>query len=202
MGITATLRCPCDGRFCQPAAQYDAPPNGETRFDLGTQVYHRAYEKCAVCAHWFGRHDLDLSVLYDHAYVDSTYGGTDGMRRRFEKIMALPPERSDNRQRVARVLAFARGRGLGTGARLLDVGAGLGVFPAAMAEVGWDVTALEPDIRTVDHLTRVAGVRARAADLLTLDPARDGGFAVISLNKVLEHVEDPGTLLVAAAALL
>jgi len=202
MSIVPTLRCPCRGQFCAEVASYDAPPAGETPFDLGGQVYRRAYDRCAVCDHWFGRHDLDLTTLYDRAYVDTPYGGPDGMRRRFEKIMSLPAQQSDNRQRVHRINTFARERGGTSGGRLLDVGAGLGVFPAAMAAAGWDVTALEPDVRTVAHLIDVAGVKARAADLLTLDPSVVGVFDVITFNKVLEHVEDPVALLGAASRLL
>ena len=58
--------------------------------------------------------------------------------------MSLPPEQSDNVARVARVVGEA-----GTAARLLDVGSGLGVFPARMKEAGWQVTALDPDPRAV-----------------------------------------------------
>jgi SAM-dependent methyltransferase len=195
--LQATLRCPCAARFLEPAFEYDAPPAGETSFDLGEVPYRRAYDRCTICAHWFGRHDLDLSRLYSHEYAASTYGGAEGMRRRFEKIMALPAEQSDNRQRVARILQFAGARPLRAAAKpqLLDVGAGLGVFPAAMAEAGWDATALEPDEHTVTHLREVARVTAFAANLLDLDPATFGRFDVVTFNKVLEHVEDPVALL-------
>lgn len=204
MSFAPTIRCGCDGRFVEPVAEYSAPPAGETRFDLGRQPYQRAYDRCVVCTHWFGRHALDLSALYDRSYVDSTYGGPEGMRRKFEQIMALPPERSDNRQRVARVRAFAAAQRIDESRRprLLDVGAGLGVFPAAMAAAGWDVTALEPDPRTVEHLRAVVGVPALAEDLLALDASSTGAFDAISFNKVLEHVEDPVALLLSARALL
>jgi SAM-dependent methyltransferase len=198
MTIAPTLQCGCAGRFLEPAFAYDAPPDGETRFDLGAQPYRRCYDRCSVCAHWFGRHELDLSELYGRAYVEATYGGRDGMRARFERIMALPAERSDNRQRVDRVLGFAAGRrrhAAGTRPRLLDVGAGIGVFPAAMTAAGWQVTALEPDARTVVHLREVAGVTAAADDLLELVPDSFGRFDAVTLNKVLEHVEDPIALL-------
>lgn len=203
MTLQATLRCPCRGAFAERAFVYDSPPPGETRFDLGAQAYLRRYDRCRICEHWFGSHELDLSGLYARGYVEATYGGSEGMRARFEKIMALPPERSDNRQRVARVLRFAASRaGLQSPPRLLDVGAGLGVFPAAMKESGWQVTALEPDARTVAHLRDVVGVTAAAADLLELAPSTFGRFDAVSFNKVLEHVEDPIALLHAAAAFI
>jgi SAM-dependent methyltransferase len=198
--IAPTLHCPCEGRYRAPAFAYDSPPEGETRFDLGG-AYARSYESCAVCGHWFGRHALDLSKLYARDYVDATYGGKQGMRERLERISALPPERSDNSGRVARIQAFAAAHLAGGQRRLLDVGAGIGVFPAAMKQLGWDVTALEPDARTAAHLREVVGVRADTRELTALDPAA-GMFEAITFNKVLEHVEDPVRLLAAAPGLL
>jgi 2-polyprenyl-3-methyl-5-hydroxy-6-metoxy-1,4-benzoquinol methylase len=187
-----------------PAFQYTEPPDGETRFDWGEQPYRRRYDRCALCGHWFGRHALDLSRLYAGDYVEKTYGGVTGMQQRFARIMALPPEQSDNRQRVARVCAFARSRGIAEQPqpRLLDVGAGLGVFPAAMAETGWQVMALEQDVRAVAHLQTLPGVVALAEDLLVLDAATVGLFEAITFNKVLEHLEDPVAWLNAARRLL
>lgn len=204
MSFAPTLRCPCEGRHLAPAFQYDAPPDGETRFDLGGQPYRRGYDRCMLCEHWFGRHAIDLERLYARDYVDVTYGGIDGMRRRFEQVLALSPERSDNRQRVDRVRAYAVLRGIDERRmpRLLDVGAGLGVFPAVMASAGWSVTGLEPDERTVRHLQRVAGVHAIVGDLRDLVPAVVGQFEIVTFNKVLEHVEDPVGLLVRAGPLV
>jgi SAM-dependent methyltransferase len=125
------------------------------------------------------------------------------MKSRFEKIIALPRDRSDNSARVERVLGFARGRGRGLGhPALLDVGAGLGVFPHAMRAAGWSVTALEPDPRTVAHLKDVVGVEALADDLVTFAGSTSTRFQAVSFNKVLEHVEDPVSLLAAARPLL
>ena len=204
MTIRPTIACPCDGRFLQAAAEYHAPPAGETPFDFGGQAYARGYDRCGVCDHWFGRHALDLSTLYDRSYVDSTYGGAAGMQRRFEHIMRLDPAKSDNRQRATRVRGFATSHGIDEGARprLLDVGAGLGVFPAAMREAGWEVTAIEPDARTVVHLRDVVGVRAIAVDAREFCGTTSERFEVVSLNKVLEHVENPLSLLAAVGGLL
>jgi SAM-dependent methyltransferase len=200
-GPCPTIECPCDGTHCAAAFSYEAPPAGEIRFDVGT-AYRRCYRRCGVCGHWFSRHAMDLSALYGGAYVDATYG--EGMRAAYDRIMALPTERSDNAGRVACVLAFA-GRRFGAGRRrprLLDVGSGLAVFPARMREAGWACTALDPDARAAGHAGDVAGVTAVTGDFLTLDAAALGRFDVVSLNKVLEHVEAPVALLRRAAALL
>ncbi len=203
MTLQATLQCPCRGAFLQPAFGYDAPPQLETRFDLRDQAYSRGYDRCTICDHWFGRHDLDLARLYSADYVNATYGNADGLRQRFEKIMALPSEHSDNRQRVARLRAFAHAHGIDETERptLLDVGAGLGVFPAVMREGGWVVSALEMDRRMVEHLITAVGIEARAEDLLA-QPVDKPRYDAITFNKVLEHVEDPLPMVVHAARLL
>jgi hypothetical protein len=111
--------------------RYTAPPEGETPFAL--EPYDRSLLRCATCGHMVST--VALADLYGGAYMDATYSG-DRLERSYERIMALPPERSDNVARVERVVAAA-----GSTGRVLDVGAGLGVFPARMREAGWDVTA-------------------------------------------------------------
>lgn len=192
--IRPTLQCPCDRRFDEPAFQYDAPPAGETRFDLGTQVYCRAYSRCGLCSHWYSDHKMDLANLYGGAYVESTYG--DRMRETFDRILALPAEKSDNAGRVTRILAFAATFfPPGKEPMLLDVGSGLGVFPYRMKEAGWSCTALDPDPRAAAHANDVVGVQAVTGDFMTIGTDRLGTFDVITFNKVLEHVENPVAML-------
>ncbi|MDA0266993.1 MAG: class I SAM-dependent methyltransferase [Cyanobacteria bacterium] len=202
--VKPTLHCPCEGRYLERTFEYDAPPAGETAFDLGGQVYSRAYDRCGLCDHWFGHHTLDLSGLYTKDYVDATYGGMKGMAERLDKILALPPERSDNAGRVSYIQTFVENHLPGScdQRRLLDVGAGIGVFPAAMKALGWQVMGVEPDPRTAKHLQEHVGIQALSVDLLTLFPEQIGLFDVITFNKVLEHVEDPVTLLSHARCLL
>ena len=192
--IRPTLHCPCDRRFDEPAFTYDTPPAGETRFDLGVQTYCRSYSRCGLCGHWYSEHKMDLANLYGGAYVESTYGTR--MRQTFERILALPPEQSDNAGRVARLLAFtASFFPVGKKPTLLDVGSGLGVFPYRMKAAGWSCTALDPDPRAAAHAKDVVGVQAVTGDFMTIGPDRLGRFDVVTFNKVLEHVEDPVAML-------
>ena len=96
--------CGC-GRL-ETAFRYDRPPAGETAFPLGPgERYEREYRRCAACGHFLAVHELDLGRLYEGEYMDSTYAG-DRLRESFERIMGLPPERSDNTQRVERIERF------------------------------------------------------------------------------------------------
>jgi SAM-dependent methyltransferase len=184
------------------AFTYDAPPAGETKFAFPGD-YARRYDRCDTCGHWFSRHAIDLAGLYGGGYVDATYGAT--MRATYDRIMALPPEKSDNTGRVTSIRRFAATHGVAAdrSPRLLDIGAGLAVFPARMkAETGWDCTALDPDPRMAAHAREVAGVAAVTGDFLTLSGEALGRFDVITFNKVLEHVEDPVAMLARCHELL
>jgi SAM-dependent methyltransferase len=200
-GPLPTLDCPCEGAHLALAFSYDAPPEGETRFDFGPH-YARSYQECRICGHWFAHHDLDLSTLYSGEYMDAKYG--ERLRATYDRIMALPPGNSDNVARVARIQAFGK-RHLNVGSRqprLLDIGSGLAVFPARMREAGWDCTAVDPDAAAVEHAQSVAKVKAIKGDFRFLDTSALGLFDLITFNKVLEHIEAPSALLPTAARLL
>ncbi len=188
-----TLQCPCAGKFLERVFEYDAPPPGETPFDLNDR-YRRSYLRCRVCGHWFSDNPMNLTGIYGGAYVDSTYGQR--MRQAFDRIVALPPERSDNAGRVARIIEFSASRfPQAKTPRLLDVGAGLSVFAHAMKQAGWQCTSLDPDPRAAAHAREVVGVDAVTADFMTVEPDRLGRYDVVTFNKVLEHVKDPVAML-------
>lgn len=167
--------------------RFKAPPPGETRFPLRA-AYDRELLRCTTCGHVVGRTDMDLGGLYDGAYMDATYAG-DALARAYDRIMALPEARSDNGGRVARVVAA-----LGASGTVLDVGAGLGVFPARMRDAGWTVTALDPDARAAAHLAGL-GIAVLHTDFQTAPAHRLGRHDLVTFNKVLEHVEDPVAML-------
>jgi len=190
------LRCPCGGQFLAEAWRYERPPTVETRFSFSGEGYERIVERCAACGHFVSRHPFGTE-LYRSEYVDATYG--DRLAAEFERIMALPDERSDNAGRVARIVEFAHGR-LPDEARVLDVGSGLCVFLARLQRHGFRCTALDPDARAAEHARTVVGVEAVCADFLEADGL--GEFELVTLNKVLEHVADPVAMLTCAGGVL
>lgn len=192
--------CMCGADEREVVHVYDAPPPGEVRFELHGS-YRRELRRCVHDGHVVSAHAMDMSGLYSGTYVDATYGA-DGMRRTFERVLALPADRSDNAGRVARLVAFAEEHLEGSTPALLDVGSGTGVFPNRMQAAGWNVTASDPDARAVKHLTHVAGVEAVLADFLVADSSTLGTHDVVTFNKVLEHVVDPVAMLARARPLL
>lgn len=193
------LHCMCGGDRFTTAHMYFEPPNGEVAL-AGTApaTYRRELFRCSLCGHFVSVHQMDGGAFYEGAYVDATYGGRDGIRRHFERIVALPPGESDNAGRVRRVDAFARSRMRTSGAAptVLDVGAGLCVFLHGMKAAGWRGTALDPDPRAAEHARVHVGVEAVAADFLTAVDL--GRYDLVTFNKVLEHVKDPIAMLAKA----
>jgi len=207
MTLRPSINCPCAAERIANVLSYSAPPIGETDFGFEEDKYSRSFDKCITCGHFFGRHNLPVSRIYEAEYVDSTYGDASGMVERLNKIMSLPPTQSDNAFRVRRIRewAFSERRVESTQTRpmrLLDVGAGIGVFPAAMKKEGWEVVAIEPDPRTVDMLRSVVRIQSFQEDFLDLDESQIGTFDAITFNKVLEHVEEPFKLLSHASGFL
>lgn len=181
---------PCE--YCRSSQyrrikSYDAPPDGETRFAAFSKGYSRTLWQCGGCNHVLNETPVDPDTLYSTDYLDATYGNK--FLATYERIMALPPEKSDNYQRVERIIEFFshhRGRSTGT---LLDIGSGLGVFGSVMRERGWQITAVDPDERAVRHTREVVGANAIHGHFMAI-PARER-FDLVTMNKVLEHVRDP-----------
>lgn len=203
---SAEIVCPVTGASdWEHLASFSAPPPVET--DFGLAPYHRELWRSRSTGHVVNRHAMDLSALYEGDYWARTYGDDAAVRCVFDRIMGLPPDRSDNRGRVAFVDGYCRaharwamGAVEAAGRALLDVGSGLAVFPAAMREAGWRAAALDPDPRAARHAETVAGVEGIVADFMTEDLSRR--FPLVSFNKVLEHVPDPVAMLARAARVL
>jgi len=151
----------CGSRRHDLLAEFTAPPPGET--DFGIADYRRRLWQCAGCGHIINRYGFDLTQdLYRGSYSEQTYG---------------------DRRRATFAFIVAAGR---TPTTLLDIGSGLGVFPAAMAAAGWRCTALDPDPAACAMIEELAGVDTVCHDFMTLAPARR--YDLVSFNKVLEHV--------------
>jgi SAM-dependent methyltransferase len=196
--------CLCGWNRYHKVFTYHAPPPGETRFSFGSgETYYREVLRCEVCHHFVSLYHQGFEELYQDDYVSSTYGNDAEILRTFQRIMALPPDRSDNVGRVKRVVEFATGYLTEPliekrAPAVLDVGCGLGVFLARLKEAGWQGTGLDTDPRLIKHARDTVGIAAVCGDFLAA--AGVGRFDVVTFNKVLEHVTDPVAMLAKSAA--
>jgi SAM-dependent methyltransferase len=183
---------------------YDAPQDIEKNFPLAHQgTYWREMYCCKNCGHFLERFDKNQNNLYEEEYVSSTYQDLAGIKKAFNRINSLSPSKSDNIGRVKYVDKFCKNywkKGASSHLSLLDVGAGLGVFPYQMNKNGWECTAIDMDERLVEHHREAVGIKSFCGDLR--EQTSLGFYNLITFNKVLEHINNPIDVLACAGQLL
>ena len=93
------------------------------------------------------------------------------------------------KKRLIKVEKMLKKRG-----RLLDIGAGSGVFLAEAKKRGWKIKGIELDPQAIRYARRQFGISLLNDELLNLKiPSQF--FDAVHLNHVLEHVYDPVELL-------
>ena len=161
---------------------YKSKPKNETDFKIKKKDYFRGYDKCIKCGHYFSNHKYDLEKIYNKNYSNLTYGTQNKIKKTFKKIIDLPINKSDNKNRVKRVLKI-----VDNSYNCLDVGSGLGVFPYELHKKNINITALEKDKNLRNHLKHL-NLKIKDFNALTKDK-RD--FDFISFNKIIEHIQKP-----------
>ena len=139
-----------------------------------------SYVACSSCG--FRRRDpLPTAEEEDHLYLDEYY-----LDRRLEADLDHQPQLMrdiiDDRVKILTELNGAPGR-------LLDLGAGTGLFVEASRRAGWNSMGVETSaaaVRIAGTITRAPVVMGRIEDL-----SLDGSLDAVTLWDVLEHVHDP-----------
>jgi SAM-dependent methyltransferase len=85
---------------------------------------------------------------------------------------------------------------------LLDVGCASGAFLLLMQQAGWRVAGVEPSETQFGRATEALGDKANLYHCVLQEASLQGGFDLITLWDVLEHVTHPCEFLSTAAALL
>jgi SAM-dependent methyltransferase len=162
--------------------------------------YLRTIFQCQSCLAYINFHDLLDEDFYTAAYNEAITLGN--LEKRFQKIMALPKEASDNKQRVNRIISFMN-KNVSRKAQphVLDVGCGTGVFPHEMKTKGYFTACIDPDESAIAHARKTVKVdMAHHGDLF--DFTTKEKFDLITFNKVLEHLKDPVKHLIEATRYL
>ena len=190
----------CGEQLGRTLVELTAPDKYERAAGISEHDYRRRWVECGACRALCDVHlSPEAGKLEEWATNYYSREEGDDLATRHRKIMALLPERSDNRQRARRVAEFLRNwKSAPENPRVLDVGAGTGVFLAALLdEMKCDATAIEPS-ETACAFLRGLGRFEVIENLFT--PAlglRD--FDLITFNKVIEHIADPRPVLECAA---
>ena len=179
------LSCFCEYKYIHKnKITYRSKPKNETDFKIKKKNYLRGYDKCLKCNHFFANHNYDLEKLYNKNYSSLTYGSQKKIKKTFEKIINLPVTKSDNKNRVKRVLKI-----INNSYDCLDVGSGLGVFPYELHKNKFKITALEKDKNLRNHLKRL-NLKVKDFNLLLKNKRK---FDFVSFNKIIEHIQKPET---------
>ena len=78
---------------------YDKKPSGETNFNIDKKKYYREFFECKDCGHMFADMKINTSNFYKGSYTQYTYGNN--ILEKFQKIINLPLDKSDNEINVA-----------------------------------------------------------------------------------------------------
>ncbi len=200
----------CGGEAGPELLRIETPDRFERHVGVSAEGYLRRWVECSGCgvaANIIGDDVLErLEDLNRSGYYEVDLQGAN-IGDKYRKVMSLPPEESDNAGRVSRILSFLETWGSrdAVARRVIDIGAGTGVFLSLFLREGspagaWSALAVEPDPIAAAHLRSLGAFDVEES---TYAPdRRRGGFDLVTLNKVVEHVADPVAFLSGVATAL
>jgi 2-polyprenyl-3-methyl-5-hydroxy-6-metoxy-1,4-benzoquinol methylase len=114
----------------------------------------------------------------------------------FKKIIKLDPKKSDNFYRIKRIKNFILKKKLILKRiELLDIGSGTGIFPYLIKKFIKTSTCFEDSSHCSKYLSKYLNLQVISKrQYFKLNSNKK--FDLITINKVLEHVEDPVNLLI------
>jgi SAM-dependent methyltransferase len=190
------FRCAlCAGQDAHELLRINQPDRFEQSIGIGPHGYTRCWVECEQCGGATNvlpeESTLRLAALRA-AYYEVDFMGSD-INEKYRRVMVMPAGQSDNAGRVARVTDFVRRWfGANTRPRVMDIGAGTGVFLSRLLDQTagvWECFGVEPDPRAASHLRQLD--KFRVVEDLYRGQAELNGFNLVTLNKVLEHIEKP-----------
>lgn len=198
------LRCfLCESKNFIPVLEVFEPDRFERAAGIPSEGYKRSWMECSTCGllvNVFERRDI--SYLYEKDYY-STKTEKESVEEKFKRILSLPDEKSDNHFRVEKLYEYVKhfhrvyGHVIGAkkNVKILDVGAGTGVFLYRLLEKAsaWEAAAIEPNELACIHLRGLG--KFRVIEDYFPSKGITEKFDVVTLNKVLEHISDPTAFL-------
>lgn len=191
------FRCAlCTGQDAHELLQIDQPDRFEQSIGVRSQGYVRSWVECDQCGGATNvlpeESALRLTALRA-AYYEVDFMGSD-ICEKYRRVMTMPANESDNAGRVDRVTDFVhRWSGVvPVRPKVMDIGAGTGVFLSRLVDQTagkWQYLGIEPDPRAAEHLRQLE--KFTVIEGMYLGQPELRGFNLVTLNKVLEHIEEP-----------
>ena len=186
----------------EPVLEINKPDRFEAFIGVDEKSFKRTWHRCSSCAvlqavHYNGM-DEKLAQISDKYYSIDFGSLTSGSR--FERIQKIPDEKSDNYHRVRRIGDFYRNWiqsfEKSSTPSILDIGGGMGVFLCKYLEVNPDFTGvmIEPDRESTTHIDSSFPFEFHNR-LFSGQEEYQRDFDIVTLNKVVEHIEKPHQLL-------
>lgn len=180
--------------------KYKKKPKVEKKYKFfENNKYFRYYMECLICSHWSSNFKFDTTKFYEGEYNNISY---QNYEKTFNKIIKLKNCLSDNYFRLNRIKKFLLNKNI-TKPKILDVGSGLGVFPYSMVKKGLECDVLDPDQNMINHMKKKIKQKKNkffCSNFLFFKTTKK--YDLITLNKVLEHINDPRRFLLKAVKLL
>jgi len=198
------IECPlCGPTAGETVLEINRPDRFERAARISEKDYQREWIACAGCGLLIDCYDRkDISYLYDDQYYSAEIE-KESVSERFSRILALPPENSDNHYRVKRILSYLADFYSTYGnvipvdlnKRILDIGSGTGIFLYRFLEnvPDWNASAVEPNHYACEHLRALE--KFKVIENYFSKSVVEESQELITLNKVLEHIQDPVELL-------
>ena len=184
----------CNSTEFEHILNIDKKPPLETDYKIPAEKYNRNIVKCKNCGAYLNQHNLLDEAFYSGNYNDAIELGT--LKTRFEKIINLPENISDNKSRVKRVLKYIENYGIKSSEiSVLDIGSGTCVFLYEMKKHVQKTTCIDPDFNAISHAKNVVKVDDTFHGSV-VDFNSKNKYDLITLNKVLEHLKSPIEVLI------
>jgi len=179
-GVWGHLRCrSCGLIWLSPQ------PISEDRASMYSTYYTHVAEDCLGWLVWLRRR-LKLALLSSASGYRAVASGW--LSAQVGRILSvIPPLREMRSLGIMCLEGTKKGR-------LLDVGSGSGNFLAFMRDAGWEVYGVEPDAEAAKLASQCFGVSVVVGSLAKAG-FPDGFFDAVTLNHVIEHLDDPVELL-------
>lgn len=161
---------------------------------LGLKKFNLKWYVCNWCGVYFSHNPSEIDKLYsDSNLYDAQYDAV-AIKERYNKIMNLPFNKSDNYNRVLRVKKFYKNYKKiyslnNKKCHILDIGAGMGVFLANFKEKEYIRYALELNPIACKHIKNILKIPVYKEYVQNLEI--NIKYNLITFNKVLEHIDNP-----------